>query len=162
MIDFTNTVVIDRPLKDVFAYLSDLERLPEWNWAIERTEQTRPGPVQVGAIYRQIRHTPVQSVEELKITALEPDELLGVQGTLGPFPASITYTLDREGGSTRLHNHVELSTPGGLRIAAPLAARAISRSVQANLTSLKHNLEVRPLIDARDPRMDHDRMWMGR
>jgi uncharacterized protein YndB with AHSA1/START domain len=31
---FENTVLIARPIEDVFAFLSDLENVPKWNYAI--------------------------------------------------------------------------------------------------------------------------------
>jgi len=44
MISFTNTIHIDRPMEEVYAYLSDLEHTPEWNWAITETKKATSGP----------------------------------------------------------------------------------------------------------------------
>lgn len=141
MIDFTNTVTIDRTVDEVFAYLADLEHIPDWNWAIECTERLGIGPVGVGATYRQVRHTPSRSVEELRITEFEPDRLLRIEGTLGPFPATVSYALDGDGVSTRIVNHVQLATPGGLRLVAGMLAGKVAGSVAANLATLKERLE---------------------
>jgi hypothetical protein len=51
---FQNTVTIARPADKVFAFLADLRNIPKWNYAVERTVQTSPGPAGVGATYRQV------------------------------------------------------------------------------------------------------------
>ncbi|HEY8202444.1 MAG TPA: SRPBCC family protein [Actinomycetota bacterium] len=55
---FENTVTIERPAEDVFAFLADFENVPTWNYAVAETTKTSPGPVGVGTIYRQTRSTP--------------------------------------------------------------------------------------------------------
>jgi Polyketide cyclase / dehydrase and lipid transport len=41
---FENTVTIERPAEDVFAFLADFENVPTWNYAVEETTKTSPGP----------------------------------------------------------------------------------------------------------------------
>ena len=41
---FDNTLTINAPVGEVFAYLARPENLPRWNYALDRTEQTSPGP----------------------------------------------------------------------------------------------------------------------
>ena len=36
---FENTVTIQRPAEEVFAFLADFENIPKWNYAIEETQQ---------------------------------------------------------------------------------------------------------------------------
>jgi uncharacterized protein YndB with AHSA1/START domain len=94
---FTNTVVIDRPPALVFAYLADLENLPRWNYAIQETRKITSGPVKVGSRYRQTRTVPVRSEESLEVTEYDPGRRLTITGTLGEFPAQLTYALDPAG-----------------------------------------------------------------
>jgi uncharacterized protein YndB with AHSA1/START domain len=41
---FENTVLIARPIEDVFGFLSDLENIPKWNYAIVETRKISEGP----------------------------------------------------------------------------------------------------------------------
>ena len=41
---FENTVTIQRPAGEVFAFLADFENIPKWNYAIEDTTKFPPGP----------------------------------------------------------------------------------------------------------------------
>jgi uncharacterized protein YndB with AHSA1/START domain len=72
MASFENTVIIQRPVEEVFAFLADFENLPKWNDAIVETTKTSPGPVAVGTTYRQIRSVPSRSEEGFEVIAYEP------------------------------------------------------------------------------------------
>ena len=58
------------------------ENIPRWNYAIQRTVKTSPGPVGVGTTYRQTRTIPRPIEEELVITVYEPDRLLAIAAPL--------------------------------------------------------------------------------
>jgi uncharacterized membrane protein len=46
MFTFENTVLIDRPVEDVFAFAADLPSPPKWNYFVRSVSPTSP---QVGA-----------------------------------------------------------------------------------------------------------------
>lgn len=141
MIEFTNTVVVDRPVAEVYGYLSDLEHVPDWNWAISRTEKVTSGQPRVGTRYRQTRTVPKYATEFLEITGLEPDRGIEVQGTLAGMPAQLRYTLREDGSETQITNTVQLVVSGVLQLAAPALGRRIERAVASNLEDLKTRLE---------------------
>ena len=73
------TVVINKPIAEVFARWSEVERYPEWfDMSIERRKVTE-GPLRVGTIYHAVdKLPPGRRVEAtLEITAYQPDELMG-------------------------------------------------------------------------------------
>ena len=142
MYTFQNTVTIARPADEVFAFLADLRNIPKWNYAIERTVQTSPGPARAGASYRQTRTIPRRSEENLQITAFEPPSRLTVNGQLGPFRATTSYLLQPAAGGTRLTNDVELKPISALlRPVGPLVVPRIKQAVAGNLSTLKQLLE---------------------
>jgi len=120
---FENSVRITRSVEHVFAYLADLEHVPEWNYAISETRKTTPGPVAVGTTYRQVRSVPSPAVETLTVTRLDPDRRLDVEGRLGPFDARLSYELEPDGEGTRLVNSVRLEAHGPMRLAAGSSER---------------------------------------
>jgi Polyketide cyclase / dehydrase and lipid transport len=69
---FENTVMITRPIEDVFAFLSDFENVPKWNYAIVETRKVSEGVVGVGTIYQQVRSVPSRSEESFEVTAYNP------------------------------------------------------------------------------------------
>jgi carbon monoxide dehydrogenase subunit G len=141
MASFENTVIIRRPVEDVFAFLADFENVPRWNYAIVETTKVSPGPVGVGTTYRQTRSVPRRSEEGFEVTVFEPASRFEVQGQLGPFTARVSYLLEPTGGGTRLTNAVDLGSSGLLMLVAPLASSRVKRAVAANLDVLKQLLE---------------------
>jgi len=141
MITFTNTIRINRPVADVYAYLSDLEHAPEWNWAIAKTTRTTPGRVAVGTRYRQTRTSPGPGTDTLEITALDVNRHIAVRGTLAQLPARLAYDLHKVDGATELTNTVTLEPQGPLRLAAPVTGLGIKRGVADNLDQLKKRLD---------------------
>jgi uncharacterized protein YndB with AHSA1/START domain len=140
-VKFTNTVTINRPHREVFAYLADFENVPRWNYAIERTRKITDGPVGVGSRYHQTRTLPRRSEETFEITAFEPDRTIVVRGDLGPFHGDIEYVIESSGDTTVVANTMDLTASGPLRVVAPLASSRVSNAVAANLDVLRKILE---------------------
>jgi uncharacterized protein YndB with AHSA1/START domain len=141
MATFENIVMIRRPIADVFAFLSDFENLPRWNYAIADTRKISEGPVGVGTIYQQVRSVPSRSEERFEVTAHNPPRQLEIQGQLGPFPSRLCYALDTIPEGTRLTNTVELELRGPGRLLGRVAVPRVRDAVAANLRKLKELLE---------------------
>ncbi|MBD0669726.1 SRPBCC family protein [Streptomyces sp. CBMA156] len=141
---FENTLTIHAPADEVFAHLARPENLPRWNHALDRTEQTSPGPIGVGSTYRQTRTLPRPAEEHFRITEYDPPNLLTAEGDFGPLTGTTTYRLtplDRH--TTRLLNTVHLTASGALKAVAAVAGPRIKRAVAKNLDVLKDILETR-------------------
>jgi uncharacterized protein YndB with AHSA1/START domain len=138
---FENTVMIARPIEDVFAFLSDLENVPKWNYAIVETRKVSAGPVGVGTVYHQVRSVPSRSEERLEITTYTPPRQLAIQGQLGPFRSRLFYALDATPEGTRVTNTVEVELRGPGRLLARVAVPRVREAVAANLRKLKELLE---------------------
>jgi carbon monoxide dehydrogenase subunit G len=138
---FSNTIIIRRPVADVFAFVSNLENAPRWNYALVETRKTSDGPVGVGTTYRQTRSIPTRSEEVLEVTELEANRRFAFIGDLGPFHGTLAYDFEEADGGTRLTNSADLEGRGLARVAGSLAANRISSAVAANLDALKDLLE---------------------
>ena len=138
---FENTVTIARPIEEVFAFLSDFENVPKWNYAIVETRKVSEGPVGVGAIYRQIRSVPSPSEESFEVTGYDPPRYLAIQGQLGPFPSRLSYALEALPEGTQVTNSVELELRGPGRLLGRVAVPRVRDAVGANLTKLKELLD---------------------
>ena len=138
---FANSVDIDRPVGDVFAFVADLENIPKWNYAIVETRKISDGPVGVGTTYRQVRSVPTRSEETLRVTELEPARRFAVEGDLGPFAGTLAYDFEDLGGRTRLTNIADLEGRGLMKLAAAVASGRARDAVAANLRALKQLLE---------------------
>jgi uncharacterized protein YndB with AHSA1/START domain len=141
MATFENTVMIGRPIEEVFGFLADFENLPRWNYAIVETHKVSQGPVGVGTIYQQVRSVPSRSEEHFEVTAYNPPRQLELRGQLGRFPSHLSYALDAVPEGTRITNAVELELRGPGRLLGRVAVPRIRDAVAANLQKLKDLLE---------------------
>src|SRR6266508_3069795 len=108
MLEFENTIRINRPLAEVFAFLVDLENLPKWNYYVLEVRKRSSGPIRIGTTYHQVRKTDEQ---DLRITELEPNHTVAVQTVPPSSPAlAMRFTLSEEGGTTRLSDVWQLDT----------------------------------------------------
>jgi ligand-binding SRPBCC domain-containing protein len=138
---FRNVVIIDRPVPVVFAFLSDFQNVPKWNYAITETRQSSPGPVAVGTVFVQRRHIPKPSEEQFTVTEFAPNQRVVIEGTLGPFPARLSYEFEPSDGGTVVTNTVELQVSGPLRLIGGIATSRVKNAVAENLSVLKQLLE---------------------
>jgi carbon monoxide dehydrogenase subunit G len=138
---FSNTVTIDRQRDDVFAFLSDFENVPAWNYAIARTSRIGNGPVGVGTRYTQTRTLPRPAEESFEVIAFASPHHLAIRGVLGPFHAETGYQLEADGETTVLTNSMNLEATGVMRVAASLAGSRVQKAVAGNLQALKVLLE---------------------
>ena len=124
---FEHVVVIDRPVEEVFAYLADFSNVPEWNYAIEETRQVSPGPVGVGAEYRQTRSLPRPSEETFVVIEYEPNQKLAIEGGLGPFFGTLSYELQSTASGTEVLNAADLEGQGVMKLPGDCSADASAR-----------------------------------
>jgi uncharacterized protein YndB with AHSA1/START domain len=142
MARFEQEIVIDRSPEDVFAYLSDLANLPEWQGSVAEVVPDEAGPLLEGAQFTEVRRVAGRRLESrLEVETLAPARELTLRVVSGPVPGTIYHLLDPVGDATRLRLVGELAG-GGLRgLAGPLLERAARREAEADLRRLKRLLE---------------------
>jgi carbon monoxide dehydrogenase subunit G len=143
MLEFENTIRVRRPIAEVFAFLSDLENIPKWNYYVLEVRKTSAGPIKIGTTYHQIRKTDQQ---DFRITTLEPNHTLAIKTLPQSSPSlEMRFILSEEGNATRIRDQWKLET-GQPALLERLAAGKVKSAVAENLTKLKQLLEERQVI----------------
>lgn len=138
MLEFENTVRIDRPIQEVFAFLSDFENIPKWNYYVLEVVKLSDGPIGMGTTYHQVRKTDEQV---FRITEYEPDHKLAIKTLPQSSPdLEMRFTLHDEGGVTRIVDNWKLDL-GKPALLERLAATKVKSAVADNLEHLKQLLE---------------------
>jgi uncharacterized protein YndB with AHSA1/START domain len=142
MIKVDESVVIDRPAEDVFAYVSDGTNAPRWQRGLREVRRTTEGPIGVGT-----RHTVERDFMGRRLTLTneftryERSTLVAFEWT-GTVPGQASYIVEPVGmARTRLTSRVEMRPSGLLRLAEPLIVAGLTRDVKGNLVTLKRLLE---------------------
>src|SRR5260370_32812304 len=133
---FVQTQVIERPVSEVFAFISDPENLPRWNYYVIGCRKLDTSPARVGSIYGLVRKSDTRI---FSVTELKPDRRLVLRFRAPTPPLEIRFTVESTGSGTRLTDEWGLRGIAGF--VAGFAAAPTSRAVGQNLGKLKELLE---------------------
>jgi uncharacterized membrane protein len=138
MFNFENTIVIDRPIEQVFAFVADLPSIPKWNYYVLSVVPTSPESGTLGSTYHQVRK---EDEQDLKISKFEANKSLIVE-TIPPSKPELRreITFEDQGNRTRIIDkwRLDLGVPKLLEL---LAANRAKSGVRENLGKLKTLLE---------------------
>lgn len=138
------TIVINRPTEDVFAYISNLENLLDWSSFIISLRTILPGVVGVGATTKNtIRFLGKRSEMTLEVVEWEPSHSLTIKSTSGVTPCLFYYQFEQlENGGTSIAQDAVISFIEGFRgLTEQVVLNAIHRDLEHGLLTLKDMLE---------------------
>ena len=126
--EIVRNVSVDRPLAEVFAYLSDFTTTTEWDPGTVRTTR-ESGDGGVGTRYRNVsRFMGRQTELTYVVTEHEPPTRLALRGENKTVVANDTMTLaPTSGGGTQVTYRAVFTFKGAARILAPFTAPAFRR-----------------------------------
>jgi uncharacterized protein YndB with AHSA1/START domain len=135
-----HTVRIGRPPADVFHYLTEVERAPEWQSSA--VEVSAEGEINEGTRIREIRNFLGRRAEStLEVTEYEPGRKFSLRVLSGPLPFEVRHALAPDGEGTRLAGVVEADTSRFPKLAVRMMAGTAERQFKADLERLKRVLE---------------------
>jgi carbon monoxide dehydrogenase subunit G len=136
-------VEIDRPLEEVFPYVTNPENLPEWSSLVLEVRKESEGDLREGYRFTTAAKFLGRRFETpFEVSDHEPDRRHSDTSRGGPFEQEYTYTLEETGGGGTRLTWVAEAEPGGFfRLVGPLLERAGRRQFRADLQNLKDLLE---------------------
>jgi uncharacterized protein YndB with AHSA1/START domain len=143
----TGTVEIARSPHEVFEYITDPTRIPEWQPDVRTARFDGSAAVGVGTRGREVRHV-MGSDRSIRweVTEYRPDQRYGVRGLGGPVRAHVTMDVSPNsmGAGTQLSYGIAFEGHGVGRLIAPLARKSARTDLPATLDSLKRQMEDAP------------------
>lgn len=142
MAPIATSVEIARSPEDVFAYITDVSRHPEWQEGLVSAALETDGPVRAGSRVvhrRKLGFTTVAATSE--ITAFSPPSALGFRGVDGPIRAEGTQRVEPVGGGSRVSFEMEMRGHGLGTLMLPMARKQAARQVAESHQKLKQILE---------------------
>ena len=137
------SVVINRPVEEVFAFASNPENEPQWSTGILESKQTSAGAMGVGTTLQGVSHLLGRRIEwSSEVTEYERNRKIRYKASLPP-PLSLEQTLIFEPveGGTRVTIIAEGEAGGFFRLAEPIVVRMYERQMEASVANLKDILE---------------------
>jgi uncharacterized membrane protein len=143
MIRVETSVHIDRPSDEVFAFISNFENNPLWQSGQVEARFTSEGPLRVGSTYDQVAKFLGRRIEStFEVLEYEPGRKVKATSTSGSFPITFTRMVEEAaGGGAQVSAVVEGDSSGFFKLAEPLLARMVQRSVKMDYRNLKQVME---------------------
>jgi uncharacterized protein YndB with AHSA1/START domain len=143
MAPIVNSIEISRRPEDVFAYVTDPSRLPEWQESV--VSARAEGPVGVGCkaiVTRRVGR--MERTMASEITELAPPRTWRVRGLDGPIRGDVEGTVEPLGDGDRARATISLDLKGhGIgKLLLPLFVRRQAQTeMPKNMETLRKNLE---------------------
>lgn len=135
-----HTVMIQRPIDEVFAFVTNLEN--ETRWQPEIQSVTLEGPLQQGSTFREVRTTWGRRYEwHFRITEFDPPHRITIATISGTLPYQGSRLFMAVPGGTQVTEEGELQTSGWLRLLDPLLAWLARKPLAVAYQNLKALLE---------------------
>jgi uncharacterized protein YndB with AHSA1/START domain len=139
-----NTITIERPIEELFEYVSTPENDPTWVSVSIRNQRTSPGPMRVGmTIEEDVKIFRRTSRDTWEVTEYEPPTVIACRATSGLLSGGVVrLRCEPVEGGTRLTHAVEYE-PRGIyyKTIAPLMPWASKWLIASMDRTLKDLLE---------------------
>jgi Polyketide cyclase / dehydrase and lipid transport len=140
-IDVSTEVQIRRPRAQVAGYMFDPRNDLAWTQGIVACRPLSDGPLRPGS---RVERTAVflgrKFAYQYEVVAADGDRFVEMVVDK-PFPMNVRYELEDAAGGTVARIRARGDARGFFRVARPLLARMVRRSIAADLAALRRNLE---------------------
>ena len=142
MIRLEKSVVIDRPVEEVYAYMSNPENNLQWQAHCRGSSITSEGPSGVGTTFDdEARMLRWRIVSTWEITEYEVNSKVSFKSTSGPMRSKGGYTYESVDGATKVTFVGEAQLRGLFKLAQPILAREAKKEWETSFANLKDLLE---------------------
>ena len=145
MIKLELSIVINKPVDQVWNFLTDFQNTPKWDIGVLETRQTSQGIAGLGTTFQNIGPFLGQnSVREFKVTEYEPNKKVTVMlitTTRLIQKAEVSYIFESASSGTKLTSIGSLELAPLFRLIQPILLQRAKKDSQGDLNNLKRLLE---------------------
>ncbi|MEO6059557.1 MAG: SRPBCC family protein [Candidatus Limnocylindria bacterium] len=137
-----SSIVINRPVEDVFAVLTNVENTGKWFPANVKEWWTSPPPHGVGSTRRaRIKMGLMTTENDAVATVFEPPHRAVMKGTSKNAPFEATLVFGSAEGGTRVTATIEMFLRGPAKLFGGMFARWYGKSWDQGMVNLKRMME---------------------
>jgi hypothetical protein len=142
MINLEKSIVINRPMADVFNYIATPANETAWQADLVESKFTSPEPVDVGSEGRDLRKFMGRQIETIwQVTAFQPNHKMAFKVIKGPMLFEASYSFVPVKNGTELTFQAWAQTKGISRLFDPLVNWMGNKQYERDLGNLKSVLE---------------------
>lgn len=134
MIDIDKNIISQRPVEEVFNYMSNLARSAEWQNGLTEVHQIAGQSLGVGSKYAFIRTFPGRKMAASnKITQFTPNVIAAFKTISGSMPLEVSNQCKTAGKGMKLTSKIEMEPRGFIILAQTLISSSLQRDGKAKL-----------------------------
>ena len=142
MVKVEGTIVINRPIEEVFAFLTNPDNAPLWQGSVLESKQTSEGPVGVGTSGQVVSQFLGRRMESTwQVTEYELNKKASLKTTSGPIAYENFATLEAVDEGTNVTLVAEYEVGGFFKLAESILARMAQRQADTDYANLKDLVE---------------------
>lgn len=136
------SMVINRPVEAVFAFLCNAENDPKWASGSIEVKKMSQGPIGVGTTWRSTGKFLGQRMEsQSEVTEYEPNRKYAAKVKAGSIPFECRVTFERVGGGTQVNIAFEGEPDSFFKLTEPLLLSMAKRQFETDFAHLKDLME---------------------
>jgi carbon monoxide dehydrogenase subunit G len=138
---FSESVNVGATVEETFAYITDQDRLGEWNDHVQRAEVVDGGRVGVGSKLRQHRKRNKREFDLFfEVTAHDPPRRHVVTGSVFGVGTTMSFAVEPSGAGARVTMTASVQGRGLRRLLAPVVTSEMRKSTVAALAAFQTQL----------------------
>ena len=138
---FKESIVINRPIDEVFTQWADVEKYAEWAAPVVERRKLTTGPIGPGTGFHAVDQWPGRKAEfEMEITEFEENRRLGARW-FKPMEGRWSSQLTEKSAGTQLDFEIEMQLPLMMRLFSPFLKRWVKKQNRAFMESFKARVE---------------------
>jgi uncharacterized membrane protein len=136
------STLINRPIEDVFTYVSDLQNGPQWQTGLFEVRRLSQGSLGIGTQFASVRKFMGKKLEGVvELVVYEPNCKIVIKAPSGSVPFEQTFLFEPTTEGTKLSTVIQLYTSGFMGLAEPMIAASLKREMETAFGDLKNLLE---------------------
>lgn len=155
MITLEASITIDRPVQEVWDFVTDCTNEPHWHTDCLAARMTSPLPLQTGSTQAWSMSYAKGKEADLRVTALDPGRTVRLDTIAAPMNVkpTLTYTVQAAGTGTRFTRAMDVRPTGATRLMEPVLRKMMAKNNASYVRKLKEVLETsQPGAGHRSPR----------
>jgi uncharacterized protein YndB with AHSA1/START domain len=143
MIKVEGNVEINRPLEQVWKFLTSVDNASKWDSGILEAHQTSDGPVGLGTTLEAVRDMGGKRRSmNVKVTEYDPIKRVAWTIDAGIGTGKSIYTFESAGSATKLSKTSQLELKGLYNLLTPILRRRFNKSeIEHDLETIKRSVE---------------------
>lgn len=142
MIKVEESVVIQRPIEEVFAFLADQTNAPRWQSGLLEVRRVTDEPIGLGTKHTAVRKFMGRRLEATnEYVVYEPNKEVTFTGTANSADFTHSYFTESTAEGTKVTSRMEMESKGLFGLAEPLITASLRREFVASSGELKEMLE---------------------